>query len=249
MAYTLTYSDDVKGWTSFYSYIPEAMNSIGNNFYTFKNGQVYKHNVTGVDRNKFYGATTSENTEVEFIFNDSPSEVKIFKTIELEGNTGVWDVEITTNLDRGHVSTDSFVKKEGMFDAYIRRNASDELNTELLSITGIGLINNQSGNVFSFSNLPSGTRVGDNLYFSNGSSNLIVGNITNIQKNGNLKDVTVSSVLNSPATMSEFFFSAKNPVVESNGLKGYYASVRLSNNESKAIELFAVNSEIVKSFV
>lgn len=247
--YTLTYSNDYKGWTSFYSYIPESMISVGNNFYTFKDGHVYRHNVKVGDRNKFYGATTPANTEVELVFNDSPSEVKIFKTIQVEGNTGVWNVDINTNLDDGHIISNSFVKKEGMFDAYIRRNASDELNAELLSINGIGTLVSYLGNVFSFSNLPSGTRVGDNLYFSDGSNNLLVGNIIDVVSNGGLKDVTVGAVANVPVGTTEFFFSAKNPVVESNGIKGYYASVRLSNNESKAIELFAVNSEIVKSFI
>ena len=77
--YTLTYDEKVKGWTSFYSYIPDMMVNMNNEFYSFKDGQLYVHNKSEGNRNTFYGQTY--NTELEFVANDAPSEVKIFKTI------------------------------------------------------------------------------------------------------------------------------------------------------------------------
>lgn len=243
MAYTLTYSDDVKGWVSFYSYIPEAMNSIGNNFYSFKNGQIYKHNVTGVDRNRFYGQEAA-NTEVEFIFNEAPSEVKIFKAIELEGNSSNWDATIVTNLDEGHINKLSFTDKEDKYWAYIRRNESDVLNTKLLSVQGVGNLSNVDGNTITFSSVPSSVRVGDSLYFFDGIDNLLAGSVTD--KTGTT--IVVDALVNTPS-INDFFFTAKNPEIESSGLKGYHANVRLTNNTSEPLELFAVNSEVVKSFM
>ena len=242
--YTLTYSKDYKGWTSFYSYMPESMNSIGNNFYTFKDGHVYKHNIKVGNRNTFYQSVTPANTEIEFVFNDGPSDVKIFKAVELEGNSGNWDATITTDLDSGHINNPSFVKKEGKYWAYIRRNQSDELNPEMLSVQGIGAITGVAGSVVSFSSVPSSVRVGDALYYTDGASNLKVGTVTSVVGG----DVEVDTVINTPS-IGEFSFAAKDPRAESFGLKGYYSNIRLVNNDSGALELFAVNSEIVKSFM
>ena len=46
---TLTFDDGVKGWTSFYSYIPDFMIGMNNYFYSFKNGNLYRHNVKYID--------------------------------------------------------------------------------------------------------------------------------------------------------------------------------------------------------
>jgi hypothetical protein len=243
MAYTLTYSDDAKGWTSFYSYFPEAMNSIGNNFYSFKNGQVYKHNVKSGNRNVFYDSTTPANTEVELIINDGPSDVKVLKSLELEGNSGNWTATITTDLDAGHINPSSFEKKEGKYWAYIRRNQSDDVNPELLSVQGIGSVTGVAGFVISFSAVPNSVRVGDSLYYSNGSVNMKAGNITDISEG----DITVDSDADMPS-VGDFAFSTKDPRAESFGLKGYYASIRLVNQDSGSVELYAVNGEIIKSF-
>ena len=40
---TLSYSESAKGWTSFKSFHPESGVSLNNNYYTFKNGQMYIH--------------------------------------------------------------------------------------------------------------------------------------------------------------------------------------------------------------
>jgi hypothetical protein len=49
---------------------------------------------------------------VEIVSNAAPSEVKIFKTIEIEGNNPNWDVTIVTDLDQGHIDKSSFTKTE-----------------------------------------------------------------------------------------------------------------------------------------
>ena len=54
MEYTLAYSESVKGWTSFYSYMPEVMIGMNSHLYSFKNGNLYQHSVND-NRNNFYG--------------------------------------------------------------------------------------------------------------------------------------------------------------------------------------------------
>ena len=49
---TITYSEAVKGFPSFYSYIPDYIMGMNNYLYTFKGGNLYRHN-TNNTRNNF----------------------------------------------------------------------------------------------------------------------------------------------------------------------------------------------------
>jgi len=246
---TLTYDEKVRGWTSFHSYIPEQMINLNNVFYTFKNGQLYKHNKTTGARNTYYG--TAYNTEVELVSNAAPSEVKIFKTIEIEGNNPNWDVTIITDLDQGHIDKTSFTKtedttntyNEGIYSTHIRRNTADEVNTELLSVQGIGNLISLAGTNYTFAAVPSALSIGDVLYQAVGGAYNRIGTITN--NDGTTITVGTASVI---PNVNDFIFAAKSPIAESYGLKGYYANVRLVSSDTNAVELYAVNSEVSKSF-
>lgn len=91
---TLGYDEQIRGWTSFYSYKPVLMGSLKNNFFTFINSNIYQHYDETVSdgRCKFYGATSPAEAFVEFIFNPNPTVVKNFNTIAYEGNNG-WEVD------------------------------------------------------------------------------------------------------------------------------------------------------------
>jgi len=86
---TLSFDDTVQGWTSFYSYRPDQLFSLRNNFYTVKDNSIWKHYSTTVNRATFYG--TANRSDVTFIFNPEPTRSKYFKTIKYEGNNG-WEV-------------------------------------------------------------------------------------------------------------------------------------------------------------
>ena len=247
---TLTYDEKVRGWTSFHSYIPDYMVNLNNEFYTFKDGQLYQHNKTTGNRNTYYG--TAYNSEVEISSNAAPSEVKIYKTIEIEGNSSGWDVTIVTDLDEGHVDKSSFLKSEdtdntyneGMYSAYIKRNTDDEVNTELLSVQGIGNLDLVSGLNYTFnSGVPGSISVGDVIYQAIGGAYNKIGTITN--NDGSIITVGTAAIVPS---VNDFIFAAKSPIAESYGLKGYYASVKLVSDSTSAVELYAVNSEVSKSF-
>lgn len=240
--YTLSFSEYVSGWTTFHSWKPESMVSNNGDFYTFKNGQLYKHNASDTVRNTFYG--DEYNSEIEFTMNDGPSEVKVFKTIEIEGDTKDFDVTITTDLDSGHIDKSSFEKKEGFHYSYIRRDAADEVNTELLSVQGVGRLLAVSSNTFSVQNVPSEVSIGDSLYKTT---------VNSYEKIGTISATTSTSITTSASavtpTVNDYIFAAKAPVAESYGLKGYFANIRLTNSSTSKIELFSVNAEASKSFI
>ena len=239
--HTVTYDEKVRGWTSFHSYIPEASVNLNNEYFTFKNGELYLHNKVNGDRNTFYGE--SYNTEVEVVANAEPSDVKIFKTIEIEGDKKDWDVTVVTDLDEGHIDSSSFEEKEGFYYSYIRRNSDDLVETELLSVQGVGNIQIVNNNVFTFISVPSNINIGDVLFMASGSQYNRIGAILN--KDGTT--ITVGAAEYVPSA-NDFAFVAKDPVAESYGLKGYYANVRLVSEVTDPIELYAVNSEVAKSF-
>tara|TARA_R110001592_G_scaffold247346_3_gene509422 strand:+ start:263 stop:6454 length:6192 start_codon:yes stop_codon:yes gene_type:complete len=142
--YTVSYSEKVKGWTSFKSFIPDIGVSISNNYYTVSNevstdnSYVWLHS-SNTTQNSFYGKTPAEAdySSVTFILNENPEVVKNFKTLKYEGSqsyinsdTGDGDyynlvdvkgwkaASISTNLQTGEV--DEFLDKEGMWCNYIK---------------------------------------------------------------------------------------------------------------------------------
>ncbi len=95
--FTLTFDEDVKGWTAFKSFQQEEGLTLNNTYYTFNRGELWQHNLLTVPRNSFYGI--ARESYVDVIFNDAPSLVKEFKTIGYEGTDG-WTCDyIDTDLN------------------------------------------------------------------------------------------------------------------------------------------------------
>lgn len=109
MAETLTYSPDVKGWPSFYSYIPEWMAGMNNYFYSFKGGNLYRHNTNEI-RNQYYGVNYS--SQMTSIFNDNPTDNTLWKTMELESDQA-WEIELETDIQNGYIDEAWFEKERG----------------------------------------------------------------------------------------------------------------------------------------
>jgi hypothetical protein len=87
---TLTFSERVQGWNTFYTYRPDLIFSLKNNYFTTKEGSLYIHHDSLTNANEFYGV--SNESSITFIFNPSPSINKNFKTINYEGSNG-WQVD------------------------------------------------------------------------------------------------------------------------------------------------------------
>lgn len=252
MATTITYSDANKGWTSFHSYEPEWMQHLGAEFFSFKNGNLYKHDANQT-RTEFYG--TSYGCKIAFSSNKGPSDVKVFKNLKLETNSNQWYAELSSEMENGEIGTQTnlkFVEKERMMYGYIRRLSTDDLNYNELSIVGIGNLSSAPApNTFVFStNIVNQVSAnnndgvgGDELYFNDGSTKLI-GTIDAI----NSATITTTGTANAP-TAGDFCFVVKDAQAESYGLRGHYAAITLHNKSTSYVELFASNSEVFKSYM
>ena len=144
---TLSFEDDINAWTSFYTYEPDFVASLKNKYYSFHNADIYEHydQTQGHIRSTFYGVT--DNSTIEFIFNNNPSIVKNFKTINYEGSNG-WQV-------------DSFISDSEGFDL---QNSSQQQYQDSAKI-----IRSYDEGLYTENNIP--YRVGfnrkENKYFAN----------------------------------------------------------------------------------
>jgi len=115
-------------------------------FYSFKGGELYKHN-TNVNRNTFYydwwdelgfPDNAFEPSKVTSVFNKEPLTIKNFKTIATYGNSP-WSCSVITDLSTGEIDSTYFVEKEGNWFAYIRSLSGDD-NLRLRSAQGVGSV-------------------------------------------------------------------------------------------------------------
>jgi hypothetical protein len=267
--HTLSYSEGVAGWVSFYSYYPDWMIGMNNYLYTFKGGNLYRHNVNE-SRNTFYqpwwiqlgnptGAFTS--TKIQSVFNNSVLENKLFKTINLEGDS-IWNAELITDLQfSGFIQQEWFEKKEAAYFAFVRNNTIGEL--DLRSLNGIGnsltVLDPSTANTkinFSISPLISVGNiisVGDYVYF--GTTTQFAGQVIaiNIDLPNGVNQIVINNSMVSPVSIPipsdvNFFLYIKNSVAESHGVLGHYCTFTLYNSFNSKVELFAVESNVMKSF-
>lgn len=259
MNYTLTYSEGVAGWVSFYSFYPDWIIGMNNYLYTFKGGNLYRHNVNNA-RNTFYGVFTP--TRLQSVFNNIPLENKLFKTINLEGDAA-WSAQLITDLQySGFINQSWFEKKEASYYAFIRNNSIGEF--ALRSLNGIGnsltVIGAGTGSAqinFSISpliSIGSIISIGDYVYFGHPTP-LFAGQVTaiNVDLPNGVNQIVIDNAMTTPASNPlpgnvNFIFYVKNSVAESHGVLGHYCTFTIENDSNSKIELFAVESEVMKSY-
>jgi hypothetical protein len=249
MAKTISFDEKTNTWTSFWGYHPDWMTRLNRGLFSFKNGQLYKHHSETAPRNYFYndvGVMGVQDSTITFAFNQEPSDIKHFKTISLESNTNQWNATIQTNLDTGHIFNTSFDTREGEHYALISRDSGSILDLTHLSIQGIGASSNIVGNIYTFPEVPTFLSTEDTLFTIDGFNVPVeIGRVSTF----NSTTITVVTPVVNTGSIGGFYFVAKNPVAESNGIKGNHAMVTLTTaNPANEATLFTVNTEIFKSF-
>tara|TARA_R110002020_G_scaffold20054_4_gene68740 strand:+ start:855 stop:2096 length:1242 start_codon:yes stop_codon:yes gene_type:complete len=163
---TLSFKEDVKGWVSFKSFIPENGLSCANEYYTFSNARLWQHNREDVDRNTFYKDDTNDgftNSLCTVLLNNNSGIVKSFNTLNYEGTQSRIQVPTTNDseyfnlrdkdgwfvsgvsTDKEEGSLNEFIEKEGKWFNYIKgvrtevQSASDLAG---FNVQGIGIVTN-----------------------------------------------------------------------------------------------------------
>ena len=163
---TITFNEDIKGWVSFKSFIPENGISLSKQYYTMNEGALFQHHKeidasgNSIPRNLFYSTDRLHAIEssVTTVFNDEPSLIKIFNTLNYEGSQSRilepeqgngyelynisgpaegWYAEyVKTNTQDGTVN--EFIEKEGKWFNYIKGGYG--MRTSDLGFQGLGII-------------------------------------------------------------------------------------------------------------
>jgi len=132
---TVSYKEDVKGWVSFRSFIQEAGLTVTNTYFTLRDGELYSHD--NETRNNFY--TQQHASFINAIFNDIPTSVKNFNTLNYSGDLG-WSVDsIETDIESG--ASSPFVTKENKHFSHIYNN-NEANDTSSFGFQGIGTADN-----------------------------------------------------------------------------------------------------------
>ena len=264
-SYTLSYSETSKGWPSFYSFVPDFMIGMNSYFYSFKGGNIFRHN-TGAARNTYYGQYS--NSTITSVFNPEPTlSIKLFKTLSYEATTTVVDsnearwecTRLLTDLTDGNPGSmleTYFEEKEGEWFSYLRTNAGT-VNWKQRSANGVGVCTNVTGpntaTVVTFAT-PVGSllNIGDTAYAATLNAGvattapILLGEI--IAKSSTSITVNASPGASTVPTVGQFIMFIKNAVAESHGARGYYLEFKLENNSTSPVELFAVGSSVMKSY-
>jgi hypothetical protein len=228
--YTVSFSESVNGWPSRKTFLPESGISLNNVYYTFKNGEIYKH--SNNTRNTFYGGSLAPS-KVTFYLNDSPGNVKIFRTLNYQGDND-WEVEeIKTNRQTGAIS--SFVNKEGIYYNYIsgeNQATKSSLDLKALNVQGLGTPVSISSNNITFTNLNSVLQIGDKV-FNNSNDDIRT-----------VQSISGNTVTLDAAPTNAFNYFAKDNRYNTSGLLGYYLEATLKNESNEEKELYSVGSEV-----
>ena len=255
--YTLTYSESSQGFPSFYTYYPEWMVGMNNHFYTFKQGNLYRHN-TNETRNNFYGQQRS--SRITTVLNAQPLDNKLFKTISLE-STDAWSATVTPDIGtRGDIQSASFQKKEGGYYGFIRsfgvgrvRKIMTEQDYKLRSVIGMGQTISAGPTYAQVSGRSSSLiNIGDFLYFENSGKLSYFGKIETIVYNEilNTTTFTVNNSGGTPVVTGQDIYCVKDVSAESSGVMGHYSEVilALASDITGPSELFAIGADVIKSY-
>lgn len=239
MAETITYCEKNKGWGGFFDYLPEAMCRLNNRFFMIKNGQLHLANdKDNPVRNNFFGVQYS--SKITTVFNENPNDDKIFKTL-VEQSNRPWSANIKTNLTESNLATAEFTQRESRQFAHLRKSeTSNDLRGN--ASQGIGVILSSASTVITFSRVPESVSIGDGLYQLNGTTEELIGTITA----KTATTITVNAITTTPVN-GYFVFAKKNLRIEGAEMRGYYMEVELTNTDTSAVELFAIESNAVRS--
>jgi hypothetical protein len=247
--FTAAYNVDGSVWNTLYSYRPERIVCIDDILYTFKGGTMYKH-TSASNRATYYGSADGAVVEVVAAFN--PSMVKSYESISLEG-TAAWDTTITNTDQSATIADTDYDQRERNWYAYIPRDSSANTGGSTITalsgtseVFALGAVASVSGSDIVFTSDISYITfpVGADLYKVSGSTLISITNTIASVSNGTT--ITCASAVAGVSAADEIVAIA-NGAIEGDQMRDYYAQIRLTNDSTSEVELYAVNAVFAKS--
>ena len=249
--FTAAYDVEEDVWNTLYSYRPEAIASVDDALYTFKDGTMYLHS-DAYNRATYYG--TAAGSVVEVISNQNPSMVKSYEAISLEGNNP-WAAAVSNTDQSASILSSDFDERERNWYAYVPRDSS--ANTGTATITALSgtsevfVLGNVATGGVSGSTITFTTPIGDVPFPMGGAlykvsgSNLVSLSLTVTSISAD-KQITASGSVTG-VNNGDTIVVIANGAIEGDQMRDYYIKVRLTNSSTSEIELYAVNMVFAKS--
>ena len=229
---TLTFDENIQGWTSLYTYKPGMMLSLKNKFYTTgpstvgadDTASLYQHYISTQPRCQFYGV--DNDASIEFIFNPDVSVSKVFKTINYEGSNG-WEVDsfVSDLTGIGSVNTD--------FQGFGVTNTQDSIAS--IKSYNEGAYDDRGNTFANFATIP-----------PTQNATALIPPIQRAGFDRKENKYMANLINNSTAAPGEIIWGNKMT-----GIKGYYATVKISTDTltdpGGMKELFAASTDYVES--
>jgi hypothetical protein len=254
---TLGYSVSAGVWQSRYTFYPDMYADQNGTMYSAlyvdpeenDNAIIFHSHTNDTNRNTFYG--TSAPSVVRVASNYSPSMVKVFNALSLEGDSANWVADpIVTDLNSNAQSL-GFVEKEGSYYSFITR---DENGTK--HITGVGRVASVTASQITFENRVNRNSIpyGSNIrgISSSGESYLPLGTLaTDVTFSRFVDPYTIEvegtiNILNQNLVGGEVV-AVSEATINGDPVRGHWADITLTNNQATAFELYCVNTHIARS--
>ena len=236
-AETIAYSTKNEFWLTFYSFRGDLYEHLHNRFFSFRLGQMYRHNVNET-RNNFYGE--QYNSTFTIVSRANPSDVKVYDAMSLESNSSWSAVVSNTEQTTGTMASTEFEEREGMYYRQIEKDATANSTNNTSHKVVLGQVASVDGSTITFtskiSNLPFG--IGDTLYKLESSSETSL-SVTLASVSGR-KEVTASGTVSNLA-VGDTVMAVSTASINGDKLRDYHAQVALTNTATTPVELFAVN--------
>ncbi len=253
---TIAYGTTKGFWLTRYSFIPEHYEYVHNRFFSFNDGDMYRHNVNET-RNRFYDVNA--DSFVSIVSKANPSMIKAFNALSLEGNTSSdgdsnWSLALRTSKHTAAINKADFEpEKEGLYYKRIPRGIVTAGDSSGENNIVLGEVASNDGATVTFK-----TRISD-LPFSLNNSNAQVfkvdgDNLVNIMSSGTARVQSVDGrkVLTLSATpdnlsADDILVQTEQASISGDQLRDYYLAITLTSNSTTAVELYAVNVVYVPS--
>jgi hypothetical protein len=138
-SWTLSYSLLTQSWVSFHSYIPSYYYYIHNQFYSFLDNAVWRHNILGSYQN-FYG--TRYPHIIEYISLSSPVMTRLWDELMLQTIARVYDIVTQEYIDKRFVTFNKAIfynsrQTSGLLNLIVKDDTNkDYLVQQIMNIAG-----------------------------------------------------------------------------------------------------------------
>ena len=256
---TLGYNVGSGVWQSRYSFVPNMYSDQNGTMYSAlyvdpdgdDNAIVFHSHSDNANRNTFYG--TAAPSVVRVASNYNPSMVKVFNAVSIEGDSGGWVADpVVTDLD-SNAQSKQFVEKEGSYYSEFTR---DENGTK--HIMGIGTAASVDGTAvtITFNNrvnrnpIPYGAavrRLGDSVGIGSFGRDFRFQRFVDAYTiEGYFEEE--NTVINTSITFEgQSMIAISNASVDGDPVRGHWADITLTNNQTAPFEMFCVNTHFVES--